>query len=59
MTGNIGKSKDIKLPGVLILSGDEAKAFEEYDKRPLSKKEQDILIAADRFYQAQCDKLNK
>ncbi len=56
MTGNMDKTEDIKLPGILILCDEESKIFEEYDKRPLSKKEQDILEDADKFYQAQCAK---
>ncbi len=51
--------EDIKLPDILILRDEESKIFEEYDKRPLSKKEQDILKDADNFYQAQCAKTNE
>ncbi len=59
MTSNVDTAKDIKLRDALVLSGSEAEIFEEYDKRALSKKEQDILEKADEFYNAQCAKTNE
>ncbi len=46
-------AKDIELSGIPELFGEPAKAFDEYDKRALTKKEKVLLKDADDFYQIQ------
>ena len=49
-------NEDVGLPTMPPLYGKDAKAFEEYDKRELTKKEIEMLKEADEFYNAQCSK---
>lgn len=49
-------TKEMGLPNVLELHGEAARIFEEYDKRPLTKKEKQILEEADEFYRTMCAK---
>ena len=44
------------LPVMPTFYGKDAKALEEYDKRPLTKEEIEMLKEADEFYKAQCEK---
>ena len=53
---NKSDAKDIELPSMPTFYGKDAEALEEYDKRPSTKEEIEILRRADEFYNAQCEK---
>ena len=53
---NKSDAKDIELPSMPTFYGKDAEALEEYDKRPSTKEEIEILRRADEFYKAQCEK---
>ena len=48
--------ENMALPGVPVLTGEDARRFEEYDKRPLTEKEKALLKEADEFYAVMCKK---
>ena len=56
MADKSNAKEDIGLPSIPTLYGKDAEALEEYDKRPLTEEETEILRRADEFYKAQCEK---